>query len=160
MVPEEHASMPALLKHLKSNQTPPSTNMPFGLTIAPTVQTIVVNCVFIVNPQLAPIVRVKAKMVMACLEDSQATCPTHSKVIASRKPGPPATCVAIIHILFPACHVRFAASQIVAPTSLTKVEDILPEETIAISGAMSGGSSATSAYNGPKIARIWTSVPE
>ena len=99
MVPEEHTSMTTALEHLKPNQTPSSANVSSGLTIAPAMQAIVVNCVSIVNPQLAPIVRVKAEMIMTCPEDSQAASPTHSEVIAPGKAGPSATCIAIIHIL-------------------------------------------------------------
>jgi hypothetical protein len=83
MVPEEHASMTTTLKHLKSDQRPPSTHMRSGLSVAPTVQAIVVNRVPVVDPQLAPIIRDDAKMVMACPENSQAACPSNSEVIAS-----------------------------------------------------------------------------
>jgi hypothetical protein len=152
--------MTTTLEHLKPNQTPSRTNMASGLAIAPTMQAVVVNCVSIVDPQLAAIVRVKAKMVMACLEDSQAPCPTHSKVVGSRKSRPSATCIAIIHIMFPAGHVGSSTGQILATTALTKVKGILSEETVAISGTMSGGTPATSAYNGPSVASIWASVPE
>jgi hypothetical protein len=48
--------MTTALEHLKPNQTPSSAKMPSGLAIAPTMQAIVVNCVSIVNPQLAPII--------------------------------------------------------------------------------------------------------
>jgi len=85
MVPEEHASMTTALKHLKSDQSPPSAHMRSGLSIAPTVQAIVVNCVPVVDPQLAPIIGDDAKMVMAFPENSQAACPPNSEVIASRK---------------------------------------------------------------------------
>jgi hypothetical protein len=71
-------------------------------------QAIIVNRVPIVDPQLAPIIRDNTEMVMTCLEDSQTPCPTNCKVIASREPGPFATSVAIVHIMFPASHVRFA----------------------------------------------------
>jgi hypothetical protein len=35
-VPEKHASMTTMLKHFKSNKTPPMKPMPSSLTIAPT----------------------------------------------------------------------------------------------------------------------------
>jgi len=128
--------MTTLLEHLKSHKVPPSTNMLPGLPIAPAVQAIVVDCVTIVDPQLAPIIRINAEMVMACLVDSHAACPAHSEVITSFETAPFLTCVAIVHIAAPASHVRFAAIQILAPTSLAKVESILHEETMAISGAV------------------------
>ena len=98
-VPEQHPSCTTMLKHLKSHKMPPSSKMLGGLLIAPAVQAIVVDCVPIVNPQLAPIIGENAEAVIACLEDSQTACPTHGKVIASAKTGPSATCVAIVHHL-------------------------------------------------------------
>ena len=55
-VPEQHPSMATTLKHLKSHNMPPTTNLPSDHSTAPTMQTIVVDCVFIVNPQLAPVI--------------------------------------------------------------------------------------------------------
>jgi len=81
MVPEQHTGMASALKHLKSHKAPPSTNVLFGLSIPPAVQAIIVNRVFVVNPQLAPIIRKQAEVVTACLEDPQTTCPAHSEVI-------------------------------------------------------------------------------
>ena len=78
---------------------PPTTNVPSGLSIAPAVQAIIVDCVLVVDPQLAAIIRDNAEMVMACPEDSQAARPTHSEVIISRETWPSATCIAIVHHL-------------------------------------------------------------
>ena len=99
MVPEKHPSMATTLKHLKSHQTPSSAHVWSGLSIAPAMQAIVVDCVPIVNPQFAAIIRDNAEMVMACLEDSQAARPTHSEVIASGKTRPLTSCVAIVYHL-------------------------------------------------------------
>ena len=99
MVPEQHPSMAATLKHLKPDNMPPSTNVPSDLTIAPAVQAIVINCVSIVKPKLAPIIGNNAEMVMACFEESHAPCPTDSKVIASVETRPFASSVTIVHIL-------------------------------------------------------------
>ena len=82
-VPEHHPSSTTTLKHLKLDKMPPTTQMLCGLTIPPAMQAIVINCVSIVNPQLAPIIGYKLEVVMACVEYSHATSPTHSKVIAS-----------------------------------------------------------------------------
>jgi len=136
VVPEEHASMAAALKHLQSDQMPTSAHMWSGLSIAPAMQAIVVNCVSVVDPQLAPIIRDNTKMVMTCPEDSQAACPPHSKVVASDKSRPFATCVAVVHHVFPASHVRSAIIQILATSTLTKVEGILPEQTMTIRDLM------------------------
>ena len=100
MVPEEHASMAAALKHLQSDQMPTGTHMRSGLSIAPAMQAVVINCVSIVDPQLAPIIGNNAKIIMTCSEDSQATCPPHSKMVAADKSRPFATCVAVVHHLW------------------------------------------------------------
>ena len=99
MVPEQHPSVAATLKHLKPHNMPPSTNMLFDLTIAPAMQAVVVNCVSIVEPQLAPIIGDNAEMVVACLEDSHAPRPAHGKVITSVETRPFAPSVTIVHIL-------------------------------------------------------------
>ena len=57
MVPEEHPSMTTTFKHLKSHNTPPCTKVPSGVSATPSVQAIIVDCVPIVNPQFASIVR-------------------------------------------------------------------------------------------------------
>jgi hypothetical protein len=76
-----------------------------GFAIAPTMQTIIVDRVPIVDPQLASIIGDNAISVMACPEDSHASCPTHSEVITSGKTRPSATCVPVIYHLTPALHV-------------------------------------------------------
>jgi hypothetical protein len=159
MVPEEHTSMTTTLKHLKSDQRPPSTHMRSGLSVAPTVQAIVVNRVPVVDPQLAPIIRDDAKMVMTCPENSQAACPTNSEVIASGEPRPSATCVAIVHNMFPSSHVWSAALQVLATAALAKIVSVLPEETMAISGFVVI-TPATCASDDPPVSSIRTMVPE
>jgi len=134
MVPEEHPSMTTTLKHFKSHKMPPCANVPFDVASTPSVQAIVVNCISIVKPQLASIVRNNLQVVMACPEDSHAACPAHSELIASGKPGPLGTCVTIVHDVSPASHVWFATIQVLAPTTLTKVEGVLHEETSAVRG--------------------------
>ena len=73
--------------------------MPASLSIAPTVQTIVVDGVAIVNPQFASIVGENAEAVMPSAENSHTASPSHSEVVTSAKTGPIATCIAIIHHL-------------------------------------------------------------
>ena len=99
MVPEEHPGMTTTLKHLKPHQVPPSTNLSPGRSAAPAVQAIIVNCVFVVKPQLAPIIGVNLEVVTPRLEDSEAACPTHSEVVVTAKSRPSATCVTIVHNL-------------------------------------------------------------
>ena len=160
MVPEEHAGSAAMLKHLKSHETPPSTNMSSCCSTAPAMQSVVVNSVLIVNPQLTPIIGDQLEVVVACLEDSQAACPAHSKVIAAGKTRPSATCVAIVDIMSPASHVWSAAHQIRAPPTLTKIKGILPEQTMAISRRIAGLASTSCAHNHPSVSSVRTSVPE
>jgi len=160
MVSEEHPCMATAFKHLKSYKMPPSTHTPSGHTIAPAMQAIVVNCVPIVNPQLAPIIRVNAKVVRAFPEDSQAARPTHGEMIASSEAGPSATCVAIVHHVFPASHVWSATLQVLATPTLTKVESILPEETMTVHDFVHGVSSAARASHSPAVSSVRAMVPE
>jgi hypothetical protein len=159
-VPQQHPSSTTTLKHLKSHKVPSSTLMLGCLTIAPAMQAIIVDCVSIVDPQLAPIIGDNAKPVMSSLEDSHAGRPTHSKVIASVETRPFATSVTIVHRMFPAGHVGFATIQVLASTPLAKVEHVLPEETMAISGGIAGLSSAACAHNSPSVTSVRTMVPE
>jgi hypothetical protein len=97
---------------------------------------------------------------MSCLEDSEATCPTHGEVICSGKTRPSATCVAVVDILAPALHVGFVIDQILAPAALNEIEDILPKETSAVESAMASVVSATGFYNSPSHGSIRPFVPE
>jgi hypothetical protein len=69
-------------------------------------------------------------------------------------------CVAVVHCVTPASHVRLAAIQILATTFLTEVEGILPEETMAVGGTMAFGRTGTCASNSPPVSSISTLVPE
>jgi hypothetical protein len=133
MVSEEHAGMAPALKHFKSDQMPPSTHVWPGLSIAPAMQAIIVNCVSVVDPQLAAIIRDNAKIVTTCPEDSQAACPPHCKVVAPGEPRPFATRVAVVHHMAPTGHFCSSSIQVLTATALAKVEGVLPEETGAIS---------------------------
>jgi len=160
MIPEEHPSMTTTLEHLKSHKPPASTHMRPGLSIAPAMQAIIVNCVPIVNPQLAPIIGDKTEVVMACLEDSQASCPTNSEVVPAAIARPIATCVTIVHIVFPASQIRFATLQVLTTTSLAEVEGILHEQAMTISDGIVANASATGTHNSPSVASIGTMIPE
>jgi hypothetical protein len=100
-VPEEHASVATMFEHFKPNKTPPMKMMSPGLSIAPAVQAVIVDCVSVVNPQLASIVRDNAESVMAPPEESHASGPTHSKMVTSGEAWPFATCVPVVHIMAP-----------------------------------------------------------
>jgi len=86
MVPEEHPGMATMFEHLESHKVPARSHVLSDLPIAPTVQAIVVDCVTIVDPQVASIIGNNAEMVMACPVESHAASPTYGKVIASVKP--------------------------------------------------------------------------
>jgi hypothetical protein len=62
--------MATMFKHLKPHATPSKKVFPPSLPIAPTVTTIVVDCVSIVNPQLTPIIRNNGKPIIASPEKS------------------------------------------------------------------------------------------
>jgi len=163
MVPEEHASMTTTLEHFKSHEAPSTMNMPSGRSTAPAVQAIIVNCVFVVNPQLAAIIGDKLEVVMARLEDSQATCPTHREVIPAAIARPIATCVTIVHIVFPSSKVRSATVQVLTTTSLAKIESILHEEAVAVGNRivfLGAVLSAFCTHNKPTVASIRSMVPE
>jgi hypothetical protein len=151
--------MTPTLKHLESHKTPTATKTPGGLPIAPTMQTIVVDGVSIVDPQLTPVVRVNAETVVASPEDSHAACPTNSKVIATGKTRPSATCIAIIHVVLPTSHIRSTIVQVLAPPALTKVKHVLPEETMAVSDT-SSMLLAFCTRDNPSVSSIGTMVPE
>jgi hypothetical protein len=55
-VPEQHASMTTFLEHLKLDEMPSRAKVLVGFPIAPAMQTIIVDCETIVNPQLAAII--------------------------------------------------------------------------------------------------------
>jgi hypothetical protein len=54
-VSEPHTSSTTSLEHLKPHK-PPSTNMFSSFSIAPAMQTIIIDCVSIVDPQLATVI--------------------------------------------------------------------------------------------------------
>jgi hypothetical protein len=160
MVPEEHTRMTATLKHLKSHQTPSSTHVRSGRSTAPAVQAIIVNGVSIVKPQLAPIIGDKLEVVMARLEDSQATCPTHSEMIPAAKTRPIATSVTVVDIVFPASKVRSATIEVLTTASLAKIESIFHEQPVAISDGIVAVLAATGTHDSPSIASVGTFVPQ
>jgi hypothetical protein len=90
--------------------------MPASLSIAPTVQAIVGDGVAIVNPQFASIVGVNAETVMPSPENSYTASPSHSEVVTSAETRPIATCVAIVHNIFPALQPGSATVQVLTPT--------------------------------------------
>jgi hypothetical protein len=159
-ITELNPRMTTTLKHLKSHEMPSTTKILGCFPIPPAMQAVVVDRIAAVQPQLAAIIGDDAKPVMSCLEDSEATCPTHGEVICSGKTWPPATCVAVVDILAPALHVGLVIYQILAPAALTKVEDILSKETSAVEGAMASGVSATGFYNSPSHGSVRAFVPE
>jgi hypothetical protein len=96
-------------------------------------------------------------MVPTGLEDPHAASPTHSKVIIPAKTRPSTACIPVVDIMLPAGHLWPATIQVLASTSLTKVECILPEQPMAVDGAWSLGASC--AHNAPTIPSVMTSVP-
>jgi len=64
-------------------------------------QAIIVDRVAIVKPQLAAFIKDNADPMRATPEDSQAACPTDSKVMTSGNTRPSTTCIAVVHIFVP-----------------------------------------------------------
>jgi hypothetical protein len=160
-VPETDACMASALEHFKSDKTPSTSKISVGLSIAPTVQAIVVNRVTIVHPQFASVVRINAEAVVARSEDSHAACPAHSKVVTATETGPVPICVAIVDHMFPALQIGSTTVQILATASLTEVECILPEETMAINDPVARAPRAMMCtHKTPSVSCIGTPVPE
>jgi hypothetical protein len=155
-VPEKHTSMTTMLEHFEPDETPSSNSSP-SFPIAPSVQAVIVDCIPVVNPQLASIIRNDAVSVIASPEDSHTSCPTRSKVIASGKARPPSTRVPIVHCLTPTSHLGPATSQVRAPTTHTKVECIFSEMAMTI--CCMERSLAAGSRDLPSITSINTSVP-
>jgi hypothetical protein len=151
--------MATMFEHFEPRNTPSSMEMASGFPIAPAMQAIIVDCVSVVDPQLAAIIGDNPKPVIASFEDSHAACPTHSKMIATRKTRPSATCVFIVHHLTPACHVRFATTKVLAPTALPKIKGLLSENSAAIRGWRCT-TAATCTQNKPTAPSVETFVPE
>jgi len=125
------------------------------------VQAIVVDGVAIVNPQFASIVGVNAETVMPSPENSYTASPSHSEVVTSAETRPIATCVAIVHNIFPALQLGSATVQVLTPAPLTEVECILPEETMTISDPVARTSRAMiCTHKTPSVSCIGTPVPE
>jgi hypothetical protein len=131
--------MPTTFKHLKSHHAPWGPHMPVGLSVAPTVQAIIIDGVPVVDPQFAAIIGNNAEAVVTSPEDSHTSCPTSSKMVRSGKTRPSATCVPVVHNLTPTSHVWPSTHQVWAPTTHAKVKGVLPEETVTINGAMDTG---------------------
>jgi hypothetical protein len=127
LVPEQHPSMASTLKHFKPHSVSPRAKMLDGLTIAPTVQAIVVDCIPIVYPQLTSIIRDNAETVITSFANSQGAHPAHSKMVTSGEALPFAVRVSIIHDCNSARHVWSATLQVLASVTLTKVVHLFPE---------------------------------
>jgi hypothetical protein len=124
------------------------------------VQTIVVDRVSVVNPQLASIIRNDAKTIMAGAVDSHSTSPACSKLIGAGKALPPTSCVAVIDHMSPTTHVWLTTAQILATTTLTKVECVFHEQTMSVDSIIRTMIRATCAHDRPSIPSIRAPVPE
>jgi hypothetical protein len=80
-------------------------------------------------------------------------------MIAPSKTRPSATSVAVVYHVSPPSHVWSTTIQVLASTTLAKVEGILSEEPMAISGA-SGGLSSASPDNNPSVTSVRAMVPK
>merc|ERR1719263_288413 len=93
--------------------------------------------------------------------NSHAACPSHSKVVTPTETGPIAICIAIVYHMFPALQVGSATVQVLAPATLTEVECVLPEETMAISDPVARVPGAMiCTHKTPSVSGIGTPVPE
>jgi hypothetical protein len=124
-------------------------------------QAVIIDCITIVDPQLASIIRNDAESIMTGVEDPHATCPTGSKVISSAKTMPIPTCIPVVNDPTPTSHVRPAPVQILASSALAKIVSILSEETMAINRTITTAWMATAgARNIPSVSSVRAQVPE
>jgi hypothetical protein len=140
--------MATVLKEFKPHESP-TADMPRGLTIAPTMATVIVDGVAVVNPELASIIRNNTVAVMSRLEDSHSTCPACCKVVIASKAIPSAASVPVVDLLSPASHLRPTAIQVLTMTALAKVESVLSEVAMAINCSMA--SHTTCSYYLPSV---------
>jgi hypothetical protein len=156
---ENHALFSTMLKHLQPHKTP-SPKTALGSIFAPTMQSIIVDRKPIVHPQFASIIGDDCQAVIACFEYSHAPCPTRSIVVRSSKTRP--STISSFHPiadrLSPSSHVWAATVQIRAPSSLSEIESIFPEDSMPVYGSMASRTSCI--HNIPTISSIGTSVPE
>jgi hypothetical protein len=104
-VPEKHTSMTTVFKHFEPHHAPSVVQKSSSLSVAPTMQTIVVNRVPIVNPQVASVIGNNAETVMASPIDSRTASPADSEMIIAMETWPPVMGIAVVHIMLPASHV-------------------------------------------------------
>jgi hypothetical protein len=159
MVPEEHASMTTMFKHFESHHAPSTKVLPCH-TATPPVTAIIVDRVPIINKQIAAVVRDKLEVIPAASEDSHASSPTHSEVVTSLKTRPSASSVPVVYFMSPTSHVRPASVEILATTTLTEVERIFHEKTMAICDTITAMPPSAGADNHPAVSCIMTTVPE
>jgi hypothetical protein len=157
-VPEKHAGMSAVFEHLEAHKAPMRAQKPCSLTVAPTMQAIVVDRVPILDPQLTSIVRNYAEPVMGSSVNPHATCPPNSKVIVSGKTRPSAACVAVVHCVSPTSHVWSATPQVRATTTLSEIENIFSEKCMTIGGVVGGRATCVGQF--PTIPRVRMCVSE
>jgi hypothetical protein len=119
--------MTSMLKHFNPYEAPSRPQVPRTLSIAPTVQTVIVDRVAVVNPQFTPVIRDKAESEMPSPEDSHSSRPTHSEMIPPSEARPISTSVPIVDHMAPTIQIRLPTTQVRAPTTLSEIEAILPE---------------------------------
>jgi hypothetical protein len=156
-VPEEHAGVPTMLKHLEPDQAP-TTDTSVTFSIAPSMQTIVIDCELVVNPKLAPVVGNNTVSVISCPEDSHASRPTRGEMITPGETMPSTIRVPMVDHVTPTSRVRPATVQVGATTTLAEVETVLPEITMAINHAM--GPPPPCTHNSPSMSGVATLIPE
>jgi hypothetical protein len=153
-----------MLKHLESYKMPSGAHMTSTFSVPPTMQAVIVDCVPIVQPELASVIGNDAESVMTGAEDSVATCPTHSKVIVSMESRPFTTCVPIVYQLTPSRKAGPTTVHVRTTTTLAEVECILHEDAMAvvnwISSVSPAGMLTVCTCDPPSISSVTTLVSE
>jgi hypothetical protein len=123
-------------------------------------QPIIVDGVPVVDPQLATVIGNNTESIMAGMEDSHAACPSHCKMVATSKAGPSAASIAVVYNMTPASHVRPAIVQVLAATTLTKIECIFSEQPMAVHDTMTAMPPAPCAHCHPSVSGVVAAVSE
>jgi len=90
--------MASFLEHLCLEGVSSRTQTPASALASPAMKAIVVHNLAIINPHLATVVRVCPESIAPRFLDLQATCPTHSKVVALAEAREIATSVAVVRL--------------------------------------------------------------
>jgi len=152
--------MASTFEELHPEQVPSSPDVPIGFAIPPAVAPIIVDGVPVVDPQLGTIIGNEREPVMACSEEPDTAGPAHSKVVGTSESRPAATCVAVVDVVPPPRHVRPPVSQILHMAALAEIEDVLPEQAMAVYDSVAPVPVAKGTQHFPAVASVRATITQ